>query len=167
MATEPATSTADATGVGTTAPRARASDAERAATVDALQDAVARGLLTHDEGGGRMAAAFAARFRDELPGLTADLPPAAPPPRPAPPGWPQIGAMLAAQVRHDAWAVRAGGRRSRQALVAALVAVLLTGALLIGVLVTLGALAFLGSGGPDTFAGFGGGGLGHHGGFGH
>ena len=158
MATEPATSTADTT----IAPRARASDAERAATVQTLQDAVARGLLTHEEGGERMATAFAARFRDQLPGLTADLPPAAPPPRPAAPGWPQLGSMLAAQVRSDASAVRARSLRSHQALVAALVAVLL-----IGVLVTLGALAFLGSGGPDTFAGFDGGGLGHHDGFGH
>ncbi|WP_222267577.1 DUF1707 SHOCT-like domain-containing protein [Modestobacter marinus] len=160
MATEPDAGTANATGPGTAAPRARSSDAERAACVEALQDAVARGLLTPDEGGGRMGAALAARFRDELPGLTADLPPAAALPRAAPPGWPQLGSMLAAQVRQAASAVRAGGLWSRQALVAALVAVLL-----IGFLVTLG-LTLAGLGGPDAFDGFAGGGPGHHGGIG-
>ena len=37
-------------------PPLRASDADRAETVRALQDAVARGLLTHDEGSERMSA---------------------------------------------------------------------------------------------------------------
>ena len=32
--------------------------------------------LTHEEGGERMTAAWAARFREDLPVLTADLPPA-------------------------------------------------------------------------------------------
>ena len=42
--------------------RVRASDADRLATVERLQDAVARGLLTPDEGSERMADAFAAVF---------------------------------------------------------------------------------------------------------
>ena len=54
----------------------RASDADRDATVVVLQDAVARGLLTPDEGSERMAAAFGAVYRADLPSLTADLPPA-------------------------------------------------------------------------------------------
>jgi len=56
----------------------RASDAERDATVVVLQDAVSRGLLTPHEGSERMAAAFAAVYRADLPTLTADLPPADP-----------------------------------------------------------------------------------------
>src|SRR5436190_1734999 len=76
--------------------RLRTSDAERSAVVDVLQDAVAHGLLTHDEGGERMASALAAKFRDELPPLTADLPPA-PAPGPAAPtaaGWRQLGSSV-------------------------------------------------------------------------
>ena len=38
----------------------RASDADRQATVTRLQDAVARGQLTHDEGSERMALAYGA-----------------------------------------------------------------------------------------------------------
>lgn len=52
----------------------RASDADRTATVLELQDAVARGCLTPDEGSERMALAFAAIFQNELPPLVADLP---------------------------------------------------------------------------------------------
>lgn len=57
-------------------PRFRASDVERMAVAQVLQDAVARGLLTPDEGSERTGAAFAAVYRDELPALTVDLPPA-------------------------------------------------------------------------------------------
>src|SRR4051794_37120811 len=67
-------------------PRARASDADREAVVRTLHDAVTRGLLTLQEGDERMAAAYAARFLDDLPSLTADLPPAAPS-APVAPGW--------------------------------------------------------------------------------
>ena len=68
-------------------PSMRASDADRHATVHVLQDAVARGLLTTDEGGERMAVAYAARHLDDLPPLTADLPPApGATEAPAPPG---------------------------------------------------------------------------------
>lgn len=60
----------------------RASDAERERVSHILETAVAEGRLTPDEGGERLATASAARFRDELAGLVADLP--APDPRPAP-----------------------------------------------------------------------------------
>ena len=66
-----------------TEPRMRASDADRHATVQVLQDAMARGLLTPDEAGERMAAAFAAVHRADLEPMTADLPPR--PPRPEDP----------------------------------------------------------------------------------
>src|SRR3954447_14527840 len=121
-------------------PRARASDAERVATVVAVQDAVARGLLTHDEGGERMAAAFAARFRDQLPELTADLPPA-PAGAATAVGWGRLGAALLAQLGSEPAATRAAGLRSRRVQVAALV--LLVSMLLTGVLALLGALAVL------------------------
>ena len=52
----------------------RASDADRHATVLALQDAMARGLLNPDEGGERMAAAYGAVHLRDLHPLTADLP---------------------------------------------------------------------------------------------
>lgn len=55
--------------------RFRASDAERMAVADVLQDAVGRGLLTPAEGSERTAAAFAAVYQDDLAPLTADLPP--------------------------------------------------------------------------------------------
>ncbi len=67
-------------------PRMRASDADREAVVQTLLDAIARGLLTLQEGDERVAAAYAARFLDELPGLTADLPPAPADAPAAPPG---------------------------------------------------------------------------------
>jgi uncharacterized protein DUF1707 len=117
-------------------PRLRASDAERAATVAVLRDAVAAGLLDHDEGGERMATAFAVRFRDELPALTADLPPAPGlPPMPAL-GWRAIGSTALVQLRSDVRAAVADGPRSRRFLTALLVAVLL-----LGLLVALGSLA--------------------------
>ena len=107
-----------------TGPRLRASDADRLATVEAVQAAVAHGLLTPDEGSERMATAFAARHRDELPAVTADLPaPAVPAPAAA--GWRALAAALVAQLRHEASATRAAGVRSRRALAAAVVAVVL------------------------------------------
>jgi hypothetical protein len=63
---------------------ARASDADRAAVVAVLHDAVVRGMLTLEECDERVAAAYAARFLHELPPLTADLPAAS---APVPPGW--------------------------------------------------------------------------------
>jgi hypothetical protein len=113
----------DRTTDGGSAPRVRASDAERTATVERVQDAVARGLLTHEEGAERMKAAFGARFRDELPGLLVDLPPA-PAVRPSPGGWRQIGTSLGAQLRRHAREVSAMSG-SRRLLVLALFLVLL------------------------------------------
>jgi hypothetical protein len=83
-------------------PGLRASDADRHATVARLQEAVALGLLTHDEGSQRMSAAYEARYLDDLPPLTADLPepPSAPPaPRPSAPGWRALLAMAWVQLR--------------------------------------------------------------------
>lgn len=132
--------------------RVRASDADRNATADLLQDAITRGLLTPDEGGERMATAFAATHRDELPPLTADLPPAAPAPRPAP-GWRALWAMSVAQLRHEARATRAAGVRSKRFVIAALVVLCLVALVVAGV---VGAL----DGGPGSGMGgrgFGGG----------
>lgn len=55
-------------------PRMRASDADREATVQVLQQALARGLLPFEEAGGRMTVAYAALFVADLAELTADLP---------------------------------------------------------------------------------------------
>ncbi len=55
-------------------PDARASDADRDATVNTLQDAVSDGRLTLDEFGERVGRALAAGSRGELAALTADLP---------------------------------------------------------------------------------------------
>jgi hypothetical protein len=111
-------------------PRLRASDAERSAVVEVLQDAMARGLLSHEEGDERMGAAFAARFRDELPALTADLPP-------APPvvvtvvrsGWRHLVAVVVAFLGAQ-WAttIAAGFRSKRFVLTALTVLVLLVAA---------------------------------------
>ena len=111
-------------------PRLRASDAERTATVDVLQDAMARGLLSHEEGDERMAAAFAARFRDELPPLTADLPPVVTAPSAATSGgWRALLTTLVTFVRAEIAATAAAGFRSRRFLVTALVVLALLGGL--------------------------------------
>jgi len=52
----------------------RASDAERDQVAETLQAAAADGRLSPEEAGERLAAAGAARFRDELARLIADLP---------------------------------------------------------------------------------------------
>jgi hypothetical protein len=112
--------------------RVRASDADRTATVELLQDAITRGLLTHDEGGERMAAAFAATHRDELPPLTADLPAAAPAPVAAG-GWRALWAVLVAQLRHEVRATRAAGIRSKRFALTALVALCLFALVMAGI----------------------------------
>ena len=89
---------ADLTGAGPNMPPMRASDADRHATVLLLQDAMARGLLTPDEGSERMAAAFAAVHRRDLGPLTADLPPA-PPNIGSAPGWRTLLLMFFEQLR--------------------------------------------------------------------
>ena len=114
----------DATGGPRPTPPMRAADDDRAATVHVLQDAVARGLLTPDEGSNRMAAAFAAVHLRDLAPLTADLP--APPAlaQAGGPGWQPLGLMAWEQLRTT---VRgAPGRPAvRVALAAVLVLLLL------------------------------------------
>jgi uncharacterized protein DUF1707 len=108
------------------APPLRASDADRLATVHRLQDAVARGLLTPDEGSERMAAAFAAVHVRDLPPLTADLPPAvAVAAAPAPPGWRPLGAMAWQQLRASVAAARHGGPATWRLALAVLIALVL------------------------------------------
>lgn len=93
-------------------PRMRASDADREAVVRTLLDALARGLLTLDEGDERVAAAYAARYLDQLPRLTADLPPA-PASAPAAPGWRALALLSWLQVRTTLAAL---WRRTRRAV---------------------------------------------------
>jgi hypothetical protein len=54
--------------------RLRTSDAEREETAEILRAAMAEGRLDLTEGEERLAGAYAAKFRDELAPLTADLP---------------------------------------------------------------------------------------------
>jgi hypothetical protein len=87
-----------APGAPPSAPRMRASDAQRDAVVRQLHDAVGLGLLTVDECSERTSAAYAAKHLDELPPLTADLPE----PTPAAPtaqGWRSVGSAVALQAR--------------------------------------------------------------------
>jgi hypothetical protein len=128
--------------------RDRASDADRTATVEFLQDAITRGLLTHDEGGERMAAAFSATYRDELPPLTADLPAAAPVPV-STVGWRALWAVLVAQLRHEVRATRAAGIRSKRFVLTALVALCLLALVVAGIV-----SAFHGGPGFDGGRGF-------------
>src|SRR5579884_2356585 len=57
----------------------RVSDAERERVAARLRDAAAEGRLTLAEADERQALAYAARIRDDLAPLTADLPPPPPP----------------------------------------------------------------------------------------
>jgi Domain of unknown function (DUF1707) len=164
-------------------PRVRASDADRVATVQALQDAMAEGRLTFDECAERMEASYATRYVDDLPRLTADLPPRAAPP-PPPPGWAELGRMALARIRSSLgsglrstrdragrWreAVRgrlAGGSGSRPTLRVVLVGLLVLAAVGAGLFV----LALAGLGAHDLFGGghgHGGGGYHHWDGYGH
>lgn len=108
-------------------PPLRASDAERYATVHALQEAVARGLLSFDEGSDRMATAYAARFVRDLAPLTADLPRMQPPvPAPRAPGWRAVWAAFLAQLNAELVLLRTHGLRSARSRRAVAVALLLT-----------------------------------------
>jgi hypothetical protein len=78
--------------------RVRASDADRETVVRTLHDAVTRGLLTLEECDERVAAAYAARFLDDLPRLTADLPPI-PAAAPVAPGWRALMLLAWLQLR--------------------------------------------------------------------
>jgi hypothetical protein len=108
-------------------PRVRASDADREAAVGTLHEAVGRGLLTLEEAQERIGAAYAARFLDELPVLTADLP-AAPVPAPVAPGWRALLVLAWLQLRTAlaAFSWRGTGRtvRARPRLAVAAVALL-------------------------------------------
>jgi Domain of unknown function (DUF1707) len=64
------------------APGLRASDAEREAVATRLREAASTGHLTIVEADERQAAAYAAVSREDLAGLTADLPAVQPPARP-------------------------------------------------------------------------------------
>jgi hypothetical protein len=110
-----------------TTARVRASDADREAVARTLHDAVARGLLSLDEADERVAAAYAARFTDDLPRLTADLPP---PPATAPvaPGWRALMALAWLQLQtlftRSSWRGAGTAVRSRPRLAVAVVALL-------------------------------------------
>ena len=58
----------------TTGTRVRTSDTEREQVAEILRAAMAEGRLDMTEGEERLAAAYAAKFRDDLRPLTADLP---------------------------------------------------------------------------------------------
>jgi hypothetical protein len=126
-------------------PRLRASDVDRLATIRVLQDAVARGLLTMDEGSDRMAAAFAAVHVADLGPLTADLPAGSA--TRTPPGWRPLATMAVEQVRSSLHDTRSGRLNPARVAFAVLIAVILV--LLFGAMVG----EFFGGGGH------------HHGGF--
>lgn len=112
--------------------RVRASDAEREKVVSVLRNAISEGRLTLPEGEERMAAAYATVYRDELPGLTADLPPADPPPAErrraerarGRRGQPVVGLVALAAVVAGIWAL-AGGLAVWPAIVLGILAVML------------------------------------------
>jgi hypothetical protein len=60
--------------LGAMTDRIRASDAEREEYATILRAAMSEGRLTLEEGEERLATVYAAKYRDELPPLTADLP---------------------------------------------------------------------------------------------
>jgi hypothetical protein len=129
-------------------PPVRASDADRAATVRVLQDAVARGLLTPDEGGERMALAFAAVHVIDLGPLTADLPPA--PAEVTAPGWRVLAMMAVEQLRSTLSRPGTGRLHPARVAVAVVIALLLVAA----VASIAGELLFDGGGRPGP-GGFG------------
>ncbi len=71
----------------------RASDAEREATVTRLHQALGEGRLDLAEIDERVAAAYASRYRSDLPGLLADLPQPQPAQSQAP-SWTEIWSAL-------------------------------------------------------------------------
>jgi hypothetical protein len=141
----------DLDSAATSVRRMRASDADRLATVKHLQDAVASGLLTPDEGSERMADAFAAVHLSDLDPLTEDLPPA--PPERTAPGWRSLGTLAVEQVRASLTTAATG--RLRAARVAF---VLLVASFFLVLVGALSGVALSDSGG----GGGGGGGWGDH-----
>jgi hypothetical protein len=103
--------------------RVRASDAERERVAEVLRHAMSEGRLTLTEGEERLAAAYATTYRDELPPITADLPPAEPAPDRGKPGRgradrrpfgmrrrrPAISLLALAALALGIWAVTADG----------------------------------------------------------
>jgi hypothetical protein len=140
----------DLDSAATSAQRMRASDADRLATVEHLQDAVARGLLTPDEGSERMADAFAAVHLSDLDPLTEDLPPA--PPERTAPGWRSLGTLAVEQVRASLTTAATGRLRAARVAFVLLVASFF--------LVLVGALSGVAL--SDSGGGGGGGGWGDH-----
>jgi Domain of unknown function (DUF1707) len=136
-------------------PRLRASDADREAVVLTLLDGIARGLLTMDEGDERVAAAYAARFLDDLPRLTADLPPA-PASAPVAPGWRALALLAWLQVRTAVAGLWRGIRRAVRSRPPRLAAVAIATVALLALLSVMAATA---AGGSDH-RGYGG--YGHH-----
>jgi hypothetical protein len=96
--------------------RVRASDAEREATVAHLHHALGEGRLDLAETETRVAAAYAATYRDELPPLLADVPTDGGTPSGAP-AWAAIWTSIVWRVRILAWgADRAGAPPSSRQL---------------------------------------------------
>ncbi len=95
MTTEPA---------GPGSPRVRASDAEREEYARIIRDAAGEGRLNLDESDERLATLYAARFRDELPTLVADLPAE---------GWDQAQSGRSGTRRGSRSADRGGSGRTR------------------------------------------------------
>lgn len=138
-------------------PRMRASDADREAVVRTLLDGIARGLLTLDEGDERVAAAYAARFLDELPRLTADLPPA-PASAPVAPGWRALALLAWLQVRTAVAGLWRGIRRAARSRPPRLAGVAVATVALLALLTIMAAAAAGGAdhGGHGGYGGYGG-----------
>lgn len=111
--------------------RVRASDTDRAAVAAVLQEAISRGLLSHDEGAERMTTAYSATFVDELPPLSADLPPSAESAGSRTTGRHGPASVLMTRLRREVSMTAAAGPRSRRVLAAALLMVVLLAGLLI------------------------------------
>jgi hypothetical protein len=133
--------------------RPRAADTDRQATVQRLQDALARGQLTFDEASERMSAAWGERYLADLEPLTADLPPAAE--KPSAPGWPALLQLALLQVRTSLARAFPGGLRSPRARLALVVTFLSLLALV--VLAGAAAHALFDGGFDGGGSGFGGG----------
>lgn len=110
------------------AARVRVSDAERERVVERLHRAVGEGRLDLAEVDARSAAAYAARYRDELAPLLADLPDPGPAHPSAAPGWTELWVSLVWRVRTLLLlgADRPTARQGRTAALLTLLAVLWT-----------------------------------------
>jgi hypothetical protein len=133
--------------------RLRAADTDRQATVQRLQDGLARGQLTYDEAAERMSAAWNVRYLADLEPLTADLPPAVAPP--SAPGWTALLRLALLQLRTTLATAFPGGLRSPRARLALVVTFLSLLALV--VLAGAAAHALFDGGFDGGGSGFGGG----------